>query len=236
MKKITELYKIIRKEPLLFLKRPYYLFLFPAFIFIYIRKRWKTETETIYLILTYLDGHYLLDKKLPPSNEVKMYRNFNDIKDIMLRRCEEDGMHGNYINEYQKRIKRGDCLVTLLIGNDIISYIFISEKKAYFSQLNFSEYLENECFAVYDVYTFKKYRGKGLYEILLAEVFREFKKRGYTKFWLWVMKHNKISLKVHQKLNINHVIKIYKGYYNFGFRIIKKYDADFFLSDLIENG
>lgn len=121
--------------------------------------------------------------------------------------------------------------MVLFVNNLPASFLFVAEKIAYFQQFNLKVALDNDCFAVYDVFTFISFRGKGLYEELLSNVLNQM--RNYNKFWLWVMQHNQISVKVHSQLQINHVVRIYEEYFRFGFRVLKNTSTDFLLSKLI---
>lgn len=228
------LYQQIRKEPRFIVNRPWLLFLFPIFIFLYIIKRWKTQPEIIYLIETELDKLSLLERRLEKHHQIIEYRDFQQILKIINQRIDEENKLPGYIDEVKARFARGDYLVALIIEQVAASFAFISESKAYFTQVKYAEKLDNNCFAVYDVYTFRNFRRKCLYEILLAHILQDMKNKDYEKFWLWVMKHNQVSIKVHHKLEIYNVIRIYKEIYRFGFRFFSKRDVNINLSNLIE--
>lgn len=231
---IDAYYKKLKEQPYTFLKKPYYIFLIPFFVFIFLKKRWKTETDVIYLTETNLAGHKLLNSFRDHNYQFRLFFNQQDVIQSLIKRMNEETGLQNYIAETAKRFNRGDYLAALVSMNQIASYLFISEKTAELSQVKCNEKLEKGCFAIYDVYTFKDYRNRGLYEVLLSEVSRLMVKKTFNKFWLWVMKHNQISVAVHQKLEINKGKRVYKSCYRYGFRFISKKNVNFLLSDLLE--
>jgi len=229
--KISELYKETKRNPELIFKNPFNLLLIPVFFVILIKNRWKTQTEFIFLTETKIDGHPLLNREIKPFYQIKKFFDYQLANRIIEQRVKEEKGAVFNIEDIKKRFERGDYMMVLFVNNLPASYLFISEKIAYFQQVNFKEVLDNDCFAIYDVYTFIDFRGKGLYEDLISVVLNQMKK--HDRFWLWVMQHNQISVKVHHRLQINRVICIYEENFRFGFRVLKKKNTNFLLSDLI---
>lgn len=231
---LTLHYKVLKKDPYFIIRRPYWIFLLPLFIYIFIRKRWKTDEEIIYLIETELANYHSSDRPSKYDNEIIEIYDFTKSLDIIRNRITDEDISDSYLEEVRKRFERGDYLVLITQNNMPASFLFISEKTACFTQVKYELKLDPDCFAIYDVYTFREYRGKGLYQTLIEEVMIRMKKKNYRRFWLWIMKNNKISIFVHNKLGINHVIRIFYQRYRFGLRIFYKKNVDFYLKDLIE--
>ncbi len=229
--KFLELYQEVKHNPQLIFKNPYCLILTPAFLVLFVKKRWNTSPERIYLTETKIFEHLLLSKGINHSYQIRKIIDYQNASSLINQRIKEENISLNYIEETKKRFYRGDYLMVLFVNNLPASFLFVAEKIAYFQQFNLKVALDNDCFAVYDVFTFISFRGKGLYEELLSNVLNQM--RNYNKFWLWVMQHNQISVKVHSQLQINHVVRIYEEYFRFGFRVLKNTSTDFLLSKLI---
>lgn len=216
------------------LKKPYSLLFLPYFCYLYIKLRWNKEAETIYLTETNLKDNFRLMNESSQGFSLKELTDLNECKSLAVRRIADEGYSENYEMELLKRLDRSDKIFTLSHGLELCSFVFVSERIADLSQLSTILELPPNCFAVYDVYTFKEFRGRGLYEILLSKVLKEMDSRGFTHFWLWVMAHNQISVKVHEKLGINHVVSKFSQYYRFGVRHYSATRTDFYLRDLIK--
>ena len=230
---IFKRYREIKSDVKYIFKNPVNLFLLPVFILIYIKNRWSSQHEFVYLIETKIEGHPLLSKKKESKYQAKRINDYyTAIEIIKQREIQEVGY--NYNNdEIKNRFERGDFMEVLYVNKTPASYLFISEKSAYFQQVKCFQKLDKGCFAIYDVYTFIDYRSKGLYETLLSEVLFQMQKK-YDKFWLWVMQHNQNSVKVHDRLHINQIIRVYEEYFRFGFRRFKVNHVNLLLSELIK--
>lgn len=220
-----------KKNPKLIFHYPFHILILPYFLLLAFIRRLYSPKQTIYLIETYIKDS-LLKYDLPDELILKRISIFNEVESFIKYRIQESGLSEDYLSEVKRRFERGDYMFILLNNKQPISFVFISEKKAYFNQVNHVEILPVDCFAVYDVYTYKFFRGKGYYSLLLSNVLKVLKNKGFVRFWLWVMKHNSISVQVHDKLNVNNVIAYYVEYYRFGFRFFKKVECSFKLSEL----
>ncbi len=207
----------------------------PMLAISFIMKRWNTKAEIIYLIETNILKHQLLNVSNRPDYNLTIYTSFEQSKPIINKRIEEEQfLDERYSLEVKKRFNSGDTLYVLELKSQPITFLFTSTQSANINQINLKIPLVKGCFTVYDVYTFKNYRSKGYYQYLLSCVIYEHKKLGFTKFWLWLMKHNQISVKVHDLLGINHVIKVFTGYYRYGIKHVKQTTTDFFLDKIID--
>jgi GNAT superfamily N-acetyltransferase len=109
----------------------------------------------------------------------------------------------------KKRFERGDFAIGL--SNEFgepLSYLFLSNDVVIFSQVGIKLTLPNNCFGIYDVYTYPNGRGKGFYKHLFYYSIAYMKKQGYHKLWLWLMAHNKVSVIVHSNFGISRISKI----------------------------
>jgi hypothetical protein len=226
--RILEIYQEVKQNPWVILIKPYMLLLTP---FYFIKKRWNSKPELIFLIETFISGHNLLKKEIRPSYRMQKIISYELAKGILEQRVKEDGRTSKNLEQTKERFVRGDYMMVLIVDDTPTSYVFISEKVANFEQFHLKEKMDSNCFAIYDVYTFKRFRGMGFYEDLISLILK--KRIDYKKFWLWVMKHNQASLKVHDRLQVNSVIRIYEESFRFGFRSLKITNTNFPLSDLI---
>ncbi len=225
-------YKTFKRQPFVFLSKPYLILFLPALPVIYLLKRWNSPVQEIFLTETFLKD---INVDLEERNFDYTIKKINDVVELQsiadLRMLEDD-----QVSEYRElvnyRIRKGDFVYALITDKIIVSYVFISLNEADLSQVDHTEKIEDKCFAIYDVYTFKEYRGKHYYKKLLLAVCNLMEKEGYVLFWLWLMKHNLESVKVHDKLNINHVIKEYCLFYRFGRRNFLAKKVDYYLRDL----
>jgi len=233
--RFRQYYKQIKQQPIIVFNRPYLLLLMPLFIYFFFRDRWNTKPEIIYLTETEIAGHNLLLLEQKENFNLYWYNDFVSSEKIILKRINEENNFEKYILETKKRFRLGDSLITLEIENQPAAYVFMSTKKACYTQVHFNEDLLKKFFAVYDVYTFRDFRGKGYYKYLLSSVMKEMQSKQYKYLWLWVMEHNQASVKIHDKLKINHIIRTYQENYKFGIRKFRINHVSKYLNELVEN-
>lgn len=200
-----------------------------------IRSRWNSDSQSVYLIETDLDNHPLNSENEGWIDEYQLFEiwDYEKAKPLIMARLKEENLDQGYLNETRDRFGNGDRLL-LISSKEPLSFIFISTSSAYFNQVGHTEPLPDSCFSVYDVYTFKKHRGKGLYRITLSLATKAMYAKGFTKFWLWVMKHNKVSVMVHDRLGVNQVIAVFTEYFKFGKRVFRKEEVRIKLSTLLD--
>lgn len=229
---VDNFYTKVKLNPRILLNKPWLLILIPILGIIFIKKRWHTIPEIIYLTETKIND---INSQINNNTDLKLIseiENLNTIVDLRLRDKETDE---RYKKTFFKRIEKGDQVFALCKNNQILSYLFVSYNKAFLEQVNISLTMPNKCFAVYDVYTFKEQRGNNYYAQLIYGVCEKMRSKGYESFWLWVMKHNQNSLKVHNKLKINKIISVYKEYYKYGFRNLTSTNVNLDMKSLINN-
>ena len=215
-----------------FFKKPVYLFYVPLILIIVIKNRWKKDETTIYILEMALGNrnyrnNYIF-KKSNDNAEIKKLAN--------ERLCEDEVIqNSNYTKEVLMRIKKGDNYVAAYNGLDIVSILFISEKDSFLSPVRYKIFFPENTIGIYDVYTKKEYRGKGIYSDLFNFTINYYYNDGYKNAWLWLMKHNKVSILSHNKVGMRNVIKKITLMQRFGLKWIRIDDLKIDSAELLNN-
>lgn len=224
--------KYLKENPAKLLSKLYLIFFVPFVLVLTLVNRLKTYSCAV----------YLLDMELKPTevNDIKFEiydkSNLDLASDIAIKRqSENSSFDDNYTDTVIKRLNRGDFLICFKISDKTASFLFLSEKRAILEQVNEIIELPTGFIAIYDVYTFKEFRGKGFYgKLFNAVCIYEFN-RGFKNCYLWVMKHNRESVIVHNKIGMKSVIKEFKFIQKYGFRTTKSVDVNYNSLELISN-
>jgi len=201
----------IKAEPIILLKKPWLVFLIPLVLVYMICYRLRSSTTVVYLTESKLDE--LLTFKNKPvitGNTFSLITSpecFNDCKQKRILEDNEVGeLFGHVLN---RRFESGDFAIVYLDQQLIpLSYVFICTRQAVFTPVGITLSLPKGIFGMYDVYTFSEARGKGYYADLFYYSIDLMMQRGFRKMWLWLMKHNSVSVDVHYKLGIRKINKI----------------------------
>ncbi|MCB0583327.1 MAG: hypothetical protein KDD10_28870 [Phaeodactylibacter sp.] len=216
-------------------KKPGLVFYLPALFFQILKNRLYSPKDVVYLTETALSGHLpLMSRPLPEHHKITAIQAFAAFEPLAKQRMAEEGWGDRYLQQVSSRFAGGDYALALFREGSPAAYVFISEQHADFQQVGIKTPLPAGHFTGYDGYTFRKWRGKRLWPLLLAAMFRHMKEKGFKTWWFWVMKHNTVTLKVHCHLGVGRVIKIMSQCYRFGFRIKKTREADFSLCKLLD--
>lgn len=192
-----------------------------------LNRLWSSEQK---ILLTESPITILYNEKLEIDKNVSLIeiKKFNDFISFL-----PDEISTKRRLLYNQRFINGDYVYLLSSFDKYVSYLFVSKNYADFYQVGLRIELPHGTVAIYDVNTFESFRGCGFYKVLLSQVLVDLKKQGYFKFWLWVMPHNKLSINVHLKLNINDVIMILRERYIFAIPMRSRKTVKMHLSDFL---
>ncbi|MDP2923543.1 MAG: GNAT family N-acetyltransferase [Candidatus Omnitrophota bacterium] len=205
MSKIHRIKQLLQEEGVEF--RPPKLLSFFGIFLVFIklfRRHIFLHKSTIYLLempLMYRD-----------LNINMVAQRFTTIEPLLLfareREIQDTQWHGrSYVSELKERFERGDQCFALESDKKIISVIFVSRKSCPIKAVDYILILPEKTVGLYDVYTVPLYRGQGLYTKLFFLCINACINSGYDRAWIWIMPHNRVSLAVHNKLGMNHVIR-----------------------------
>lgn len=218
-KNIRKIRKTLRTAPFELLKRPTLLVLLPFAVIDALMDRMRKETTVLYLTETdiseIVNGHNIKEDgcSITIAHTFQAFCNY-----AQLRLQEDREVDEYYEYDVKMRFARGDFSFIYLDENGTpVSFLFICTGIAHFAPVDMILDLPHSAFGIYDVYTFKVYRGKGFYKRLFCSAVKEMKARGYNKIWLWLMAHNQASVNVHHELGLDNIIKILTHELSFGF-------------------
>jgi hypothetical protein len=226
----------IISEPIILLKKPWLVFLMPFLLSLMIYNRLKISETVVYLTESKLEKLSVINKgKEIPEKYFCSVTDYRDFAEYARERIREDPESGNLLLDViKKRFDRGDSAI--IYSNpewNPLSYVFICTKLAEFTPVDIELQLPTGTFGMYDVYTFKNSRCKGYYSHLFYYAVDLMQKKGYDSMWLWLMKHNSASVKVHYKLGIRNISKILTEKVNLGFISRNVKDVKISLVELI---
>jgi GNAT superfamily N-acetyltransferase len=224
----------LKKDPTILFRHPLYLLQLPLVIYKLIIRRFKTDPTFVYLTESKLEDLLSSYNDSLTNNLVySIAKEKNDFFTAIKRADLVNNWSDLYKADILSRFNRGDIVYMLLINDVVVSYLFTSEKIAVFTPVGIRLHLPKGTFAIYDVYTIEEYRGKGFYRMLFLFVVSQYKRNGFSHLWLWLMKHNQISIKTHIKLGLSSVIMILKLHYIVGIKKKTKETTQFPLTDLL---
>ncbi len=223
--------EFLKNSPGLFFKDIKLVLSLPFILFYLAYNKIKYEVITVYL--TKLD---ISEKECTNESEADFYVTdcLADIKDAIKNRGEREySSPYGYLKEVEQRFREGSKCFYLKECNKISSFLFLSFMRAEITPVKITEELGKDEVAVFDVYTFPKYRGKNYYPKLFNNTVRHLRGLNIKYILLWLMEHNNKSLKVHYKIGFRHIHKVYQLKRIFGLRIRKSKEVDLELFDLI---
>lgn len=195
-------YKLeIKKNKKILLTKPIYLLLLPIIFLNYVYVRFKKTSTTIYLLE--MDLFYYNST----NYQYKIIREYKDCKKIIEMRIKEENWFDEYKEIVRKRLNDGDYMVVLFNNDTPVSYLFVSIDKVKLNPIDLMFKLPKSSIAIYDVYTFKDYRNKGYYKNIFRFTVNYHFNLGFRKSYLWLMKHNQISILSHNNLGMKNVIE-----------------------------
>ncbi|MFZ2339151.1 MAG: GNAT family N-acetyltransferase [Bacteroidales bacterium] len=233
---LKNLKNLIKTEPIILLKKPWLVFLIPMVLFYVFSNRLNSSLTKVYLTESFVDSLLRPDTvTLDGDNKLKIVRSFVDFIEYAQQRIlEEVDQADSLIKVIRKRFEKGDFAIvyTEKSGNPL-SYVFIGVSLADITPVGITLKIPQKTFGMYDVYTFKESRGEGHYSCLFNYAVGYMKNRGYEKMWLWLMKQNEVSVKVHYKLGIRKIVKVMTERLRAGIITRKTEDVDMLLAELI---
>jgi GNAT superfamily N-acetyltransferase len=238
MSYVRKLKNQILSEPIILLKRPWLVFLIPMILVYIIINRLKNSETKVFLTETNLASLVAENRTINISDEfVYTIAAFDKFSECAQKRINEDCWPGSQLAKVIKdRFNRGDfALVYKDQEGALLSYVFICTEMAEFTPVGINLPLPAQTFGMYDVYTYLDSRGKGYYSHLFYYAVGLMQKKGYDAMWLWLMKHNSVSVSVHYKLGIENISKILTEKVSFGLISRNVEDVKMSLAELISN-
>ncbi len=214
----------IRADYSILFRKPVYLLIIPLLFFHSAYNRLKYSSTSIYLTKTCIDKT-LIDTA--DIRNLKVVMTSASFKNLAAFRASEDPTISltQYLKIIEKRFSRGDRCLILLNTNEVpVSYLFVSEKVIDIPEVNLCRSLTNAEASIFDVYTFSTSRGKGYHQQLFQKSYSYLSQCSIDNVYLWLMKHNKASIKAHLKVGFRYVLCKYtfSKVLGFGFRTKKK--------------
>jgi len=145
---------------------------------------------------------------------------------------DEQWSRQSYVNELKERFKKGDQCLALEMDHKIVSVIFVTEKSCLIKAVKYLLTIPEKTVGLYDVYTIPAYRGQNMYSKLFFLCVNACIEKGYERAWMWIMPHNRVSLAVHNKLGMNHIICLISLCQIFGLKWYIVKPLNMFIADL----
>lgn len=168
-------------------------------------RRWPNLTDSIYLIEMPLAARFSIAdlrvvKKRQWDEEVEQF--------ARKRQAEDDQWRGlDYVSEAQEHLAVNDWCYLGYKGEQPVGIIFASRGPCYIKPVRYRLQLPPDVVGLYDVYTVPAFRGRGFYTFLFNAALKDCVAQGFRQAWEWIMPHNEISLRVHERLGLNHVFR-----------------------------
>lgn len=228
----------IKSEPIILLKRPWLFFLIPIILGFFLINRLKNSEIKVFLTETKLASLLSENRTSNIIDEfVYTITVFDRFSEYAQKRINEDcGPESQLAKMIKDRFARGDFAIIYTDKQGaVLSYVFICTKLAMFTPVGIDLPLPAHTFGMYDVYTYKDSRGKGHYSSLFYYAVDLMQSKGYNSMWLWLMKHNSVSVRVHYKLGIKSISKVLTEKVRFGFIRRNVKDVKMSLAELMSD-
>lgn len=113
-----------------------------------------------------------------------------------------------YLNDLGRRFENGTKACTLTDGQGrIASIFFTSDRVTRVEQIRCDYSPRPGEIVITDIYTLKSHRRKGLYLLLLQHAKDYFAERGFDAFVMWIMKHNRATIRAQLRAGFTHVFQ-----------------------------
>lgn len=207
------------------LTKPSNIFLLIYFIFRSLMLRMVPRCTSMYFIRKEIKDNPV--DIMPTGYIYKLIDHYsNEISDYAKKRCSEsDNLFIEiYSEQIKERFKSGTWACTLLTEGEISCIFFISTKSQYIEQVDYSFAPKANEIAITDIYTPIKYRQKGMYQILLKQVFGYYQKSGFDSGVMWIMKHNAPTIKSQLKAGFTDIFQTvtYFSWLGFGKTFVRQ--------------
>ena len=220
---------LIKSDHKIIYKKPWIVFILP-FIFLNIFYNRLNQQKTSVFLLEMNIHEIDCKNNLPYS----IINDFSTLQPVLKERLREDSTIDEfYFLQIRSRFDRGDYVYLGYYQNEPATFLFITKKYAYLNPVRVKVKLPINTIGIYDVYTFRKYRGLGLYKILFQIAVYKEKKEGFNTIWLWLVQQNETSVIVHHKLGFKKVIAEYTQLQRLGFKWVTKKTLNMDSSNLL---
>jgi len=224
---------LLRNNPLSLLINPKSWFSVLTVFFNVVWMRLKYVKESVYYSEASIDS--ICEKIGEPLGDVfsLMKCQSKDLHFLTNFRTGKLGDTNSIARLFNNRFKRYNQCFVLLVNGTPSSFLWTASRAVLIETTNFLYKLNDNCVAIYDVYTDPIFRKKGCYRKLLYLVLHEYKKAGFTYAGLWVMKHNYNAIKVQDSCGFSTISKEISYSTFIGFKRNNVRKVNYHMSDLL---
>ena len=179
-------------------------------------KKFLYENKTMNIYELEIDK---IQAKFPPmAHESISQIEESDLKSLMR---EKRPFH---LETMKKRLMNEELCFIAKNKDDVIGYIWVRKKSLFFSEVYYEMTIGDDGVWVYDELTFEEWRGRGIQQQILSEVFKYHGNLGYKRVYVGILSKNEPSTKAHAKFGFNKLIKVIKLVKIFGMKRHKVID------------
>jgi L-amino acid N-acyltransferase YncA len=125
----------------------------------------------------------------------------SDLKTLM------HGKRDSHLEVMKNRLENGELCFVAKKDGEMMGYIWVRKKVLYFSEVYYKMQIDDDGIWVYDELTFMMWRGKGIQQKILWEIFKYHENLGYKKVYVGILSENEPSLRAHAKFGFNRLKK-----------------------------
>lgn len=141
-------------------------------------------------------------KKVEYEHDVEISKINNSDLDALMR-----DKRSTHKATMLKRLKQGDLCFKAQKNGKIYGYIWIRKNTLYFSEVYYKVRTDELSVWVYDELVFDEFRGKGIQQKILLEIFKQCKNLGYKRVYVGILSDNEPSLKAHMRFGFEKLVK-----------------------------
>lgn len=197
-----------------------------------VSRRWKPGKDVIYILQMHLEKRCIDPGvsvfKITDTGKILQFAHDRELED-------SNWEQGKYVQDVIQRINRGDVCFGAQRDGKIVSVIFASRGPCHLGPVGYYLKIPSGTMGYYDAYTLASYRRQGLYSNVFSKCVNTSLDEGYHTAWMWIMRHNIISLKTHDSLDMNHVFMEIALHQRWGFRWHKVRAVDLSIQDLLND-
>lgn len=195
--------------------------------------RIKYDKQTVYYSEISIDDLLERNNSIEDSSLVTVI-SINSIDNICaIRDARDEETRLALSDTIRKRLDRKDICFVLFLNDSPVTYLWVSTGNVLVETLGMPYLLNEDCYAIYDVFTSPLHRGHGYYKTLLRSVGIIMKKQEYNRAGLWIMRHNRTAIRTQNDCGFQYVSKEI-GYRSFmGLKRFFIHNVDYSMLDLL---
>jgi GNAT superfamily N-acetyltransferase len=175
----------------------------------------RGEKVTIPRMINYIgrllyESNEMLIFKMKVGEGTKQTKTNEEIQVTSLEVTELDALMRNKRQGHKEtmleRFKEDDKCFVARRGHNICGYIWIKNDRFYFTEINYEISAGKQNIWIYDELVFEEYRGKGIQQLILQEIFKFCEDIGYEEVFVGILSDNGPSLKAHAKFGFQNQV------------------------------